>query len=93
MVRGLTLRLLSTALAVGLATNPVAANDDANFDFTGLKWRNLGPAFMSGRISDIDWDPEDSSVWYVAAGSGGVGRPKMLGFRGLPFLITRVLTP
>ena len=39
MVRGLTLRLLSTALAVGLATNPVAANDDANFDFRKI-YRN-----------------------------------------------------
>ena len=79
MVRGLTLTLLSTALAVGLATNPVAANDDADFDFTGLKWRNLGPAFLSGRISDIDWDPEDSSVWYVAAGSGGVCKTENAG--------------
>ena len=67
MLRGLTLKLFSAALATVLIINPVAAEDDAGFDFSGLKWRNLGPAFMSGRISDIDWDPEDSSVWYVAA--------------------------
>ena len=84
MVRRLTLRLFSTALAVGLATNPVAANDDAGFNFTGLKWRNLGPAFMSGRISDIDWDPEDSSVWYVAAGSGGVWKTENAGVSWTP---------
>ncbi|NCZ64532.1 MAG: glycosyl hydrolase, partial [Cellvibrionales bacterium] len=40
--------------------------------YDGLKWRNIGPAFMSGRIADIDWDPTDNSVWYVGVGSGGV---------------------
>ncbi len=40
--------------------------------FEGLKLRNIGPALMSGRISDIAIHPEDQSVWYVAAGSGSV---------------------
>lgn len=38
----------------------------------GLELRNLGPAFMSGRIADVAIDPGDPSVWYVAVGSGGV---------------------
>ncbi|MEZ6094204.1 MAG: hypothetical protein R3C03_08180 [Pirellulaceae bacterium] len=37
-----------------------------------LKFRNLGPAFMSGRIGDVAVDPVDRSIWYVAACSGGV---------------------
>lgn len=37
-----------------------------------LKFRNLGPALMSGRIGDIAIDPTDRSTWYVAACSGGV---------------------
>ncbi|MEP5613613.1 MAG: glycosyl hydrolase, partial [Cyclobacteriaceae bacterium] len=40
--------------------------------FKGLKLRNVGPAFTSGRISDIAIHPEDESIWYVAVGSGGV---------------------
>ena len=40
--------------------------------FKGLKFRNIGPAFMSGRIADIAIHPTDYSVWYVAVGSGGV---------------------
>lgn len=40
--------------------------------FKGLKLRNVGPAFTSGRISDIAIHPEDESVWYVAVASGGV---------------------
>ncbi len=38
----------------------------------GLELRTVGPAFMSGRIADIEIHPEDHSVWYVAVGSGGV---------------------
>jgi Sortilin, neurotensin receptor 3, len=37
-----------------------------------LKFRSIGPALMSGRISDIALDPSNPSVWYVAVGSGGV---------------------
>ncbi|MCK4932229.1 MAG: glycosyl hydrolase, partial [Candidatus Aminicenantes bacterium] len=40
--------------------------------FSGLKLRNIGPALMSGRISDIAIHPEDQSIWYVAVGSGSV---------------------
>jgi photosystem II stability/assembly factor-like uncharacterized protein len=40
--------------------------------FKGLELRNIGPAFMSGRIADLIIHPEDESVWYVAVGSGGV---------------------
>ncbi|GAA4277977.1 VPS10 domain-containing protein [Aquimarina mytili] len=40
--------------------------------FSGLKLRNIGPAFMSGRIADIAIHPKNESIWYVAVGSGGV---------------------
>ena len=40
--------------------------------FAGLAFRSIGPAFMSGRIADIAIDPENTSTWYVAVGSGGV---------------------
>lgn len=37
-----------------------------------VPFRNLGPAFMSGRISDIAKDPQNLSTWYVAAASGNL---------------------
>ena len=37
-----------------------------------LPFRNIGPAFMSGRIADIEKDPSDPSTWYVAVASGNV---------------------
>lgn len=40
--------------------------------FSNYKFRNLGPAFMSGRIADLAIDPTNENVWYVAVGSGGV---------------------
>ena len=36
------------------------------------KWREVGPAVFGGRIVDIAVHPENSAVFYVAAGSGGV---------------------
>ena len=36
----------------------------------GLELRAIGPASRSGRIADVDIDPTDSSVWYVAVASG-----------------------
>lgn len=40
--------------------------------FSNFKFRNIGPAFMSGRIADLAIDPTNENVWYVAVGSGGV---------------------
>ncbi|MCY4170111.1 MAG: glycosyl hydrolase [Bacteroidetes bacterium] len=41
-------------------------------DFSGIKLRNVGPAFTSGRIADIAMHPDDDNLWYIAVGSGGV---------------------
>ena len=51
----------------------------ADSTFSGFKLRNIGPAFMSGRIADIAIHPEDNSIWYVAVGSGGVWKTKNSG--------------
>jgi photosystem II stability/assembly factor-like uncharacterized protein len=45
-------------------------NDPATYQ--GLRFRNIGPALMSGRIADIAIHPQDKSIWYIAVGSGGV---------------------
>ncbi len=46
---------------------------------TGLPLRNVGPAFVSGRIADIALDPEDYHTWYVAVGSGGLWKTENSG--------------
>ena len=40
--------------------------------FKALELRNIGPAYMSGRIADIAVDQNDPSTWYTAVGSGGI---------------------
>lgn len=69
-------------LILALVASPLFAQDsDEPKDQTpgihselvsALRFRGIGPAFMSGRIGDIAIDPSDRSVWYVAAASGGV---------------------
>ena len=37
-----------------------------------LKFRSVGPAFMSGRIGDVAIDQQNPNTWYIAVASGGV---------------------
>ena len=37
-----------------------------------LKFRSIGPALMSGRISDLAINPDKPNTWYVAVASGGL---------------------
>ena len=39
---------------------------------SGLSFRSVGPAVTSGRIVDLCVNPQNTSQWYIAAGSGGV---------------------
>ena len=40
--------------------------------FSALKFRSIGPAVTSGRISDIAVNPNNNSEYYVASSGGGV---------------------
>ena len=44
----------------------------ASETFSGLKFRSIGPALMSGRISSIAVNPNDYSNYYIGAASSGV---------------------
>ncbi|MEM9827228.1 MAG: PDZ domain-containing protein [Planctomycetota bacterium] len=37
-----------------------------------VPWRSIGPANMSGRVTDLSIDNDDPSLWYVATASGGI---------------------
>ncbi|HRH02332.1 MAG TPA: glycosyl hydrolase [Bacteroidia bacterium] len=50
-----------------------ATTERMNADaFSGLQFRNIGPAITSGRVVDIVVNPKNKSEYYVAAASGGV---------------------
>ena len=72
--------VLLALLAPGLHAAEDAPRSGMNEKtFSGLEWRGLGPALMSGRIADIAVDPEDRSTWYIAVGSGGVWKTENRG--------------
>ncbi len=75
LVAVLAAMLALTAAAPASAKAKDSDADESNWNagtFSGLKWRALGPALMSGRIGDVAVDPRDKSHWYVAVCSGNV---------------------
>lgn len=47
--------------------------------FEGFAFRALGPGLTSGRLSDVEVDPNNPSVWYVAASSGNLWKTENRG--------------
>ncbi len=73
--------LLLASLFVISPLNAQRKKDVGNKEFSldALKFRNIGPAFLSGRIADIAIDPNNENLWYVAVGSGGVWKTNNAG--------------
>jgi photosystem II stability/assembly factor-like uncharacterized protein len=46
---------------------------------SGLEFRGIGPAIMSGRVGDIAIDPVKKSTWYIAVCSGNVWKTENAG--------------
>lgn len=75
-------QLINAALAASLVlvnTGVYASKSDdaekpifSSITFDAMALRNIGPAYMSGRIADIEVDQNNPSTWYTAVGSGGI---------------------
>ncbi|MBK7096275.1 MAG: glycosyl hydrolase [Saprospiraceae bacterium] len=66
-----TLFVIFVALISGFSQSKPADTIPTNI-FGGLKFRNLSPAHISGRISDLAVNPRNHSEYYVAVSSGNV---------------------
>lgn len=81
-------KILLLALLPFLTLSLLAQEEDKSplteRTFAGIKLRNVGPAFTSGRIADIAIHPDDDNVWYVAVGSGGVWKTMNAGVTWTP---------
>lgn len=89
-------RLITLGIVLTLACFPASAQrskksnaDDnksavAKQNYAALAFRNIGPAFTSGRIADIAIHPTNRHVWYVAVGSGGVWKTENSGTTWTP---------
>src|SRR6187455_1539863 len=68
--------LLAGAVAIGAvhtgAQAPTGTTARVDALFKDLKWRNIGPANMAGRVTDVEALESNPAVVYVAAASGGV---------------------
>jgi len=70
MNRTLVLSLAVAAAAAGVgAQGPTGISADV---LKGLPLRSIGPDITTGRVSDVDIDPKNPNVWYVATASGGL---------------------
>jgi photosystem II stability/assembly factor-like uncharacterized protein len=86
--------LCTFALSVSLLSSPAIAASDKEVKkdksllqsktLSNLKFRNIGSAFKSGRISDIEIDPDNKNIWYVGVSSGGVWKTVNAGTTWLP---------
>jgi photosystem II stability/assembly factor-like uncharacterized protein len=74
------------AFVVALATLvllPAAARAQTSLD-QDLRWRNIGPANMAGRVSDVEASSANPALVYVAAASGGVWKSTNAGTTWTP---------
>src|SRR5688572_7876456 len=64
-------------LTLLLANQQTAPQAPQSFDLdsptvAGFRWRNIGPANMQGRVSDVAGIPSPSKTLFVAAAAGGI---------------------
>ncbi|MFN2398706.1 MAG: WD40/YVTN/BNR-like repeat-containing protein [Gemmatimonadaceae bacterium] len=67
--------LLAVAVALVPASLSLSAQTVKQLDSTmlaGFRWRAVGPANMSGRVTDVEGIPGPSKTFYFAAASGGI---------------------
>ena len=61
-------------LAIGLVTAGLGARQgQVTSDLLkGIELRTIGPTLTTGRVVDVEIDPKNPSVWYVASAFGGL---------------------
>ena len=66
--------ILLATLGLGLASPALGQTGPRLTEewLDGFQWRSIGPANMSGRVTDIEGLPSPSKTFYVAAAAGGI---------------------
>ena len=78
--------VLSAAVTIA-ATAAMSGQDGGGLDsqaLKGIELRSLGPALATGRIQDVEIDPKNPSVWYVASAFGGLWKTTNRGITFTP---------
>jgi photosystem II stability/assembly factor-like uncharacterized protein len=69
------MRAIVWGVALALAAPNIVAAQGVALDsvlLASLRWRSIGPANMSGRITDVEGIPSPSRTFFVAAAAGGI---------------------
>ena len=72
LLRRSTIGLLCVLAAPALLLAQIPTSKVDSSFIAGLRWRNIGPANMGGRVSDVAGLPSPSRTFYVATAAGGV---------------------
>ena len=73
----MTIRRLSPIVAASLLVAAASAHAQVtqpldSATMSAFRWRAIGPASMSGRITDVEGIPSPSKTFFVAAATGGI---------------------
>ena len=74
-----TLIILFSSFSFSQKKDKVPSNTSEQLNsttFSGMKFRNVGPAFTSGRVADIAVNSKNPFEYYIAVASGGVWKTK-----------------
>jgi hypothetical protein len=64
--------LVATVVAPVFSFNALSGQSLDSEALSSFQWRKIGPANMSGRITDVEGIPSPSKTFYVAAAAGGI---------------------
>jgi photosystem II stability/assembly factor-like uncharacterized protein len=78
MLRNRLFGVLALLLGFSITAAAQTAAPDSAF-LSGMRWRPIGPANMSGRVTDIEGLPSPSATFYVASVAGGIWKTNNAG--------------
>jgi len=71
--RALLVAVVPLTQAFAQNTAPLAASFELDSTtIAAFRWRQIGPANMMGRVSDVEGIPSPSKTFFVAAAAGGI---------------------
>src|SRR5436190_10562939 len=85
MKRQTTFLLAAVLMAVAAALPSGQASGSLSEEtLKGIPLRSIGPGLATGRVQDIEIDPKNPSVWYVASAFGGLWKTENRGITFAP---------
>ena len=83
-VRSLIRRLSASTLLAAAAAAPISGQSPLELALEGLELREIGPAIMGGRVSDLEGLESNPAVFFVGLATGGVWKTESHGMSWTP---------